>query len=180
MILELTEGISIGGAGWALGQQVNVPVSWSADWAWGLPLLVVTVVVHVLGLAFINQKAVAAFVRKKDRRHPMARFAWVMSTVILLATLLHAIEAGAWAMTYQFLGARPDFKSAMLYSLGAMTTYGSGLFLAEHWCLMGAIEALSGWLLFGLTTAFLFSTIQVCFQIVTRSNSARLQEERHE
>ncbi len=33
------------------------PVSWSADWAWGLPLIVVTVVIHVLGLGFIRQGA---------------------------------------------------------------------------------------------------------------------------
>jgi hypothetical protein len=49
----------------------------------------------------------------------------------------------------------------MLYSLGAMTTYGhAGVYLQDHWQLLGAIEALSGWLLFGLTGAFLFGMIQ--------------------
>jgi hypothetical protein len=142
-----------------------IPAVWHADWAWGLPLIVLTVIIHVFGLGFVNQKAVKAFSRRRDHRHPMVLFAAVVSTVILLATGLHAAEAGAWATCYQFLGARPDFKSAMLYSLGAMTTFGSGLLLEEQWRLLGAIEALSGWLLFGLTTAFLFGTIQKCYQI---------------
>ena len=49
----------------------------------------------------------------------------------------------------------------MLFSLNAMTTYGhDSLGLAPHWRLMGALEALNGVILFGLTTAFLFSTLQ--------------------
>ena len=59
------------------------------------------------------------------------------------------------------LGARPDFASAILYSLSAMTSYGhANLFLAKEWQLMGAIEALNGMMLFGLTTAFLFAVLQ--------------------
>jgi hypothetical protein len=34
------------------------------------------------------------------------------------------------------------------------------LTLREEWQLMGAMEALNGWLLFGLTTAFLFGIIE--------------------
>jgi hypothetical protein len=47
----------------------------------------------------------------------------------------------------------------MLYSLGAMTTYGHQN-LEKHWQLLGTIEALNGSLLFGLSTAFLFWLIQ--------------------
>lgn len=49
----------------------------------------------------------------------------------------------------------------MLYSLNALTSYGhTNLSLEDHWHLMGALEALNGWLLFGLSTAFLFAVIQ--------------------
>jgi hypothetical protein len=78
-----------------------------------------------------------------------------------LVTGLHAIEGAAWAGAYLFLGAVPDAKSAMLYSLNAMTTYGhESVSLEPHWQMMGALEALNGMLLFGLTTAFLFAMIQ--------------------
>lgn len=142
--------------------------AWSADWAWGAPLIVLTVVIHVLGLGIAYHRAVTTFGRNIDRRHPAVFFAMVLSTMTLLATVLHAAEAGAWAACYRFLGTQPDFKTAMLYSLGAMTTYGhSDLHLEARWQLMGAIEALSGWLLFGLTTAFLFGTIEKCYQIAS-------------
>jgi hypothetical protein len=59
----------------------------------------------------------------------------------------------------------------MLYSLSAMTTYGhSSLLLEDKWRLMGATEALNGWLLFGLSTAFLFSMIQ---EVSPQRRSAR-------
>jgi hypothetical protein len=134
---------------------------WGADWAWGLPLILLTVVIHVFGLGIINERVVRVLSRSTDRRRLIPLFALVMGVAVLLVTGLHAIEGAAWAGAYFVLGAVPDAKSAMLYSLNAMTTYGhEGLSLEPHWQLMGALEALNGMLLFGLTTAFLFATIQ--------------------
>ena len=63
----------------------------------------------------------------------------------------------------------PDDKSAVLYSLEAITTYGhNDLYLADHWRLMGALEALNGMLLFGLTTAFLYGLIQRVWPVELR------------
>jgi hypothetical protein len=60
----------------------------------------------------------------------------------------------------------------MLYSLSAMTTYGhANLFLAPHWQMMGALEALNGMMLFGLTTAFLFSVIQTVWPTSQKSRN---------
>lgn len=134
--------------------------AWSADWAWGLPLIVLTVIIHVLGLGLMNTRALRTLSRWEGY-HPTVVFMLVMGTMTLGATVLHALESFIWASCYRFLGALPDLKSAMLYSLGAMTTFGnSRMSLEDHWRLMGAIEALGGWLLFGLTTAFLFGMIQ--------------------
>jgi hypothetical protein len=48
----------------------------------------------------------------------------------------------------------------MLYSLDAMTAYGHApTFLEDRWRLLGAIEAVNGLILFGLTTAFLYAAI---------------------
>jgi hypothetical protein len=53
-----------------------------------------------------------------------------------------------------------DFKSAMLYSMRALTSYGHGnLTLEPRWQMMGALEALDGWIVFGITTAFIFAVI---------------------
>jgi hypothetical protein len=92
-------------------------------------------------------------------------FAVGIGAAVLLATALHGIEAA----TYRLLGALPDIKSAILYSLSALTSYGhANLFLKEQWQLMGALEALNGMLLFGLTTAFLFAMIQKVWPLGSR------------
>ena len=139
----------------------NLTWNWSADWAWGLPLIVLTVVIHVLGLGLIRQKVVHAYRRFTHQRHQTVIFASVLGGTALLATALHGIEAALWAIAYRLLNALPDNRSAMLYSLNAITSYGhTGLSLEERWRLMGAMEALNGWLVFGLTTAFLFAVIE--------------------
>ncbi len=137
------------------------PFAWRADWAWGLPLILLTVLVHVSGLLAIDERVVHGRGRQRlERRHPKVAFAVLVATT-LLATGLHAIEGASWACAYLFLGALPDYKSCVLYSANAMTSYGhTNLSLAAHWQFMGAMEALNGWLLFGLTTAFLFSVLE--------------------
>jgi hypothetical protein len=133
-------------------------VVWRTDWLWGLPLIVATAMIHVLGLGFINQRISRVCERISGEHHPM--FAVVISATVLLATTLHALEATIWAVAYRLLGALGDFRSAILYSLNAMTTYGHiNIYLTDRWHLLGALEALNGWLLFGLTTAFLFGII---------------------
>ena len=93
----------------------------------------------------------------------------IVGCVTLSATVLHAIEAILWACAYRFLNALPDMRKAMLYSLNAITSYGhANLELEHHWELMGAMEALNGWLLFGLSTAFLFAVIHRLTDLDTR------------
>ncbi len=134
---------------------------WNGNWAWSLPLIVLTVTLHVICLGVINTWVVRALQVLRNRRHFITVFTLVMGMTTLLATLLHAVEAGMWAIAYRKLGAIPDAASAIVYSLSAITAYGHAeLYLATHWRLMGALEALNGLLLFGLTTAFLYGHVQ--------------------
>jgi hypothetical protein len=57
---------------------------------------------------------------------------------------------------------------ALFYSLDSMSTRGaSGLTLQRPWRLMGALEAVDGMLLFGVSTAYLFSLMQVYWSMLT-------------
>jgi len=151
---------------------IGYPMSWYADWVWGLPLIVLTVVFHVLGLGQIGQNVFRVSSGILHRRHSTFVFVVVVGATTLFATALHAMEAGIWAGAYRFLNALPDGKSAMLYSLNAMTSYGhENIHLEDRWQLLGAMEALNGWLLFGLTTAFLFAAIEKVWQSANRETS---------
>lgn len=81
--------------------------TWGMDWAWGIPLIVLTVIFQASGLGLI------------------------------------------------------DNRPAMLYSPNAITSYcHADIDLAAKWQLRGALEALNGWILSGLTAAFLFTKMQ--------------------
>jgi hypothetical protein len=134
---------------------LNPPgVAWYPDWIWGLPLIVLTSVIHIVGINLLVEKVERvqnAFAVRDNHR--------VVSVVIIAVALwlicvLLAIEALIWAAVYTLIGALPDYGSAVLYSLGAMTTYGHATLLLERrWQLLGALEALNGVLLFGVTVA---------------------------
>ena len=141
--------------------------NWHANWAWGVPLIIINVVIHVLGL--INERVLHVLRGTIKQRHFISAFAVVMGVVALLATILHGMEGMVWAAAYRLLGALPDTHSAVLYSLSALTTYGhANIMLQPQWQLMGALEALNGILLFGLTTAFMFAMIQQVWPLGSR------------
>jgi hypothetical protein len=147
---------------------VNI-ASWHANWTWGLPLIVLNVVIHVLGLGLINEHIVNRVGRRVNPTHPTALFVAAIATAALMATVLHTVEGTIWAMAYLDLGALPDIRAAMLYSLSAITSYGHAqLFLDPGWQMLGALEALNGVILFGLTTAFLFALIQKVWPLGSR------------
>jgi hypothetical protein len=134
--------------------------AWGADWAWGVPLILLTVVFHAYCLSRIVENVSARLDGKYALEHFLSTPILIVGGTALSATILHGLEGAVWAVLYRLLGASPDLKSAVLYSLEAMTSYGhENLFLASHWRMLGALEALSGWILFGLTTAFLFAVI---------------------
>jgi hypothetical protein len=122
---------------------VSIPVTWGANWAWGVPLTVLNSVVHVLGLVFINETVGGAMRGWMHHRHFMSLFAVALSGMVLLVTILHLIEAAVWATAYVLLAALPDPRAGMLYSLSALTTYGhASALLPDHWKMLGALEAL--------------------------------------
>jgi hypothetical protein len=127
--------------------------AWELDWLWSMPMIVICVVIHAVALMLICGEVVRIVNIAVVRRRFFPMFVVVMGSVALFATVLHGLEGSLWALAYRLLDALPDNRSAMLYSLSAMTSYGhANLFLKEHWQLMGALEALNGMLLFGLTT----------------------------
>jgi hypothetical protein len=137
-------------------------VPWRNDWLWSIPLIIVTIVFHSYGLGLLSRGLRFLLKEEQNKRlsHPLSVF--VVGGSSLCAIFLHGAEAWMWAVAYHLLGALGgDLKHAMLYSLSVMTTVGgTSLQLEQGWQLMWPLEALDGWILFGLTGAFLFALIQ--------------------
>jgi hypothetical protein len=135
-----------------------VVLSWMPDWSWGLPLLVLTIIAHVSAIV-VTAKMLGTY-RGSDR-HKASRFIIFVALAAIASTAYLAVEAAAWAALYLWVGALPAPRAAMLYSVSAMTSYGhADVYPEDRWQLLGAIQAVNGVILFGLTTAVLFAAIQ--------------------
>jgi hypothetical protein len=134
-----------------------VALSWVPDWSWGLPLLVLTVVAYVSAIVWT---AKMLGLTGGSGARGASRFVILVAVAALACAVYLAIEAAAWAGLYVWIGALPTWRDATLYSLSAMTAYGhADVYLEDRWRLLGAIEAVNGLILFGLTTAFLYAAI---------------------
>ncbi len=135
------------------------------NWIWGLTLIALTIAIHVTGVTLMVSVLHGFRIRLESRSHGLPRmFAIVIGTITtmgLLLAALHMIEAMLWAAAYLWLGAVGSPEAAMLYSVDSIATRGaSGLVLQSHRQMMGALEAVDGVLLFGISTAFIFTVMQ--------------------
>jgi hypothetical protein len=146
--------------------------NWSASWAWGLPLIALTISIHAMGVVTMALVLVQIAVRLKHQSLRLRRAILIVIGVVgvvgLLLAALHGMEAAIWATAYLWLGAIDSPLDAMLYSVDSITTRGaSGLTLHRHWRMMGALEAADGMLVFGISTAYIFAVIQVFWPVLS-------------
>jgi len=144
------------------------------NWAWGLALIVLTIAIHGLGVALMALADMSLRLRIERRHH--LRLRHVLAIVIsligvagLLLAALHGMEAALWAAAYSWLGALNSPADAILYSVDTIATRGaSGVTLERPWGMMGALEAVDGMLLFGISTAYIFAVMQSYWPFIIR------------
>jgi hypothetical protein len=85
---------------------------------------------------------------------------WTCIRVAAWMIVCHLIEISAWAMLYVWSAAMPDPQSAFYFSAVTYTTTGYGdLVLPSEWRIVGGVEALTGILMCGWSTAFFFAVL---------------------
>ena len=141
-------------------------------WLWGLSLIVLTMAIHATAVVMLAFVGVRIRVRLETRGLEVWKLIPILICVVgvmgLLLAVLHGIECGIWAAAYVWLGALDSPTDALLFSLDSMSTRGaSGLTLQRPWQMMGALEAVDGMLLFGVSTAYLFAVMQVYWSMLT-------------
>jgi len=118
-----------------------------------------TVTIHFFGLMAL------LWTLRGRAHHFHSREAWARQGaailfVVLGLMLIHTVEVWLYAGLYLAIGALPDLETAVYFSTTSFTTIGYGdVVLGEKWRLVGAIEGANGLLLFGWSTAFMFSVI---------------------
>ena len=120
-------------------------------------IMVATTTTHALGLTCISRCLHLRSERLDEMSFDLRAVA-VMSGMALLLLALHTVEIGVFAVFYLWIGALQNFEEALYYSASAYATLGrTADYFPEDWRLLGAIEALVGFLMIGWSTAFIVS-----------------------
>jgi hypothetical protein len=136
-----------------------------SSWRWGLSLIALTMATHAAAVVMMALVVVKIQVRLETRGLNMwslvAILICIVAVIGLLLAVVLVIECVIWAAAYLWLGALDSPLDAVLFSIDSMSTRGaSGLTPQRPWQLMGALESVNGMLLFGVSTAWLFTVAQ--------------------
>ena len=128
-------------------------------------IVAVCVVIHTTGMVIFVDWLLGhrAFF---EQRSSILLFTLLLILVFAVVILLHLTETGIWAAFYYGRGLFADYETSFYFSLGSYTTIGYGdVVLPQRWRLLGGLEGVSGVLLCGLSTAFIFAIVNALFQI---------------
>jgi len=129
----------------------------------GLMLIGITVLIHSFGTSLLLSMFHRSGRPLWKRLGAVVRPSIMVATAITLL-LMHIAEVLVWAVAYWTLSDIPqihDFEEAMYFSAVTFSTLGYGdITLTGDWRLMCGLEAMSGILLCGWSTAMLFVTVQ--------------------
>ena len=87
--------------------------------------------------------------------------------------LLHLIQVGLWAVVFWRAQELPNVETALYFSLTTYTTIGFGdVVVGPGWRLLAGIEGLTGILLVGWSTAFVFAVVNRMYEHWRQAQSA--------
>jgi hypothetical protein len=106
-----------------------------------------------------------------ERHGGLGYLTTLLVAVSAIITILHLAEASLWALLFRWWSLFPDMESSFYFSLTSYTTAGYGdLLMPQRWRFLGCVEAVTGVLLSGLSTAFLFVVLSTVLRIVMQTD----------
>jgi voltage-gated potassium channel len=85
--------------------------------------------------------------------------------VFVWIVVLHLLQVVLWASVFLRAGELPNLETAVYFSLAAYTTIGFGdVVLGPGWRVLAGIEGLTGLVLVGWSTAFVFAIVNRMYE----------------
>jgi hypothetical protein len=136
-------------------------------------LVAICVVIHATGmLIFAEWILVRRSIIQGQRG--ITHHALLLILVFAVIIFLHLAETALWAAFYYWQHLFADFETALYFSIICYTTIGFGdVVLPQKWRLLGAVEGVSGVLLCGLSTAFIFAIVDALIRMRLRNAHER-------
>jgi hypothetical protein len=100
------------------------------------------------------------------------QWTWLFIGIAGWMIVLHVAEISSWALVFYRGGAMPDAQAAFYFSAVTYTTTGYGdLVLPPEWRLVGGVEALTGILMCGWSTAFFVAAVSRMYETRSRDSA---------
>lgn len=117
------------------------------------------VTIHGLGM-MIGLNWLSHAWPRKEHHFSLPRMLWILIRVVFGLLLLHLLQITVWAAFYDLRGCFPSFDISFYYSATSYSTVGYGdVIPPPTWRIFGAIEAVTGVLMFGWSTGALISVV---------------------
>ncbi len=128
-----------------------------------LALLAACVIVQSLGtLVMIHW---LARIRQVFESPYVVRRAGLLLSLFMCIVLLHLTQIVLWAVVFWRAGELPTLETAVYFSITTYTTLGFGdLVLGPGWRVLAGIEGLTGLILVGWSTAFVFAIVNRMYE----------------
>ena len=118
-------------------------------------LVVVTVAIHAVGFSALLRAMMRAHVLTVSGSRP---FTPLLIGLTCWLILIHLVEISVWGQFYFWQGCLPDAESAFYFSGVTYTTVGYGdVVLPKPWRMFAPVEAMTGILMWGLSTGLFFA-----------------------
>src|SRR4030095_14984562 len=117
-------------------------------------LVAITVAIHAAGLGMVLAHVLHSPARTDTRFWSIT---WLLIRIAWLLIVIHLFEIAIWGLFFWWQECLPDAESSFYFSGVTYATLGYGdLLLPKEWRMFGALEALTGSLMVGLSIAFFF------------------------
>ncbi|HWO01472.1 MAG TPA: ion channel [Blastocatellia bacterium] len=132
----------------------------------GFALVSLCVVIHTIGLLLLAGWTIRHS-PTPEFQVSLRRYFVLLTSIFAIIVVLHLVESLIWAAFFDLWSLFGDFETSWYFSLGSYTTIGYGdVLLPAKWRVLGGLEGITGTLLCGLSTAFLFVFVNAIFASV--------------
>ena len=130
----------------------------------GLLLVIVTVGIHGVGTAWMIRRMIGSDILTLHKPDSFAAI-WLLCSTAAKLMLLHVVEVAVWAIAYLVIldvDEASTIEEAIYFSMVTFASLGYGdVVIAEGpWRLLSGIQAMTGLLVFGWSTALLFTVVR--------------------
>jgi len=139
----------------------------------GISAVIITVIIETITIVILLKYLFKAESRGKfgtDLLYDMI----ILSLIMVILFCGHLIQIAIWGELFVLCGQFDEFSNAFYHSMVNYSSLGYGdIVMTKEWRLLGAMEAVNGILLFGVSAAVFFTVLRDIFQ--QRINKMRKQ-----